>query len=255
MTDLSPTATATATCPVCGAQNATGARRCTDCGSTLDVVGAESERDVLELDEAWRAAGAGGYDTELAFADGTVTCSNCGGSFGLGEANGVSRQPARDTPTNRDGLVVLTMACPRCGHLGRAEAAVDEVEAADADGGRSFGIAAPPDDVDASEVDHRAPAAAGATPETPLGDDRRFFDEGGPGSLAERGSLLDEQGEDIRQYTGEPVETDEGWVVPVQQNVGPDNMAGGGEFPDPNSPSAMPSDDDPDQGRSGPDHR
>jgi hypothetical protein len=99
-----------------------------------------------------------------------------------------------------------------------------------------------PSDVDPSEVDHRAHPPHGATPETPLGEDRQFFDDGGPGTLAERGSLLDEDGEDIRQYTGEPVETEEGWVIPQQQNVGPGNEAGGGEWPDPNAPSAMPND-------------
>ena len=97
-------------------------------------------------------------------------------------------------------------------------------------------------DVDPTEVDHRAGPPRGATPETPLGEDRRFFEDGGPGTLAERGPLLDEDGEDIRQYTGEPVETEEGWVIPQQQNVGPGNEAGGGEWPDPNAPSAMPND-------------
>lgn len=42
----------------------------------------------------------------------------------------------------------------------------------------------------------------------------------GPGSLKDQGDLLDDDGEDRRQYTGEPVETDEGWVVPESQNVG-----------------------------------
>lgn len=96
------------------------------------------------------------------------------------------------------------------------------------------------------EVEPRASTPAGATEDHPLGADRRFFDEGGPGTLREQGDLLDEQGEDIRQYTGEPVETDEGWVIPHQQNVGPGNMAGGGEWPDPNAPSAMPKGDEPD---------
>jgi len=34
------------------------------------------------------------------------------------------------------------------------------------------------------------------------------------------GELLDEDGDDIREYTGEPVETDDGWVVPQAQNTG-----------------------------------
>jgi len=65
-----------------------------------------------------------------------------------------------------------------------------------------------------------------------LGDDLQFFDRGEPGSLVEQRDLLDETGDDIREYTGEPVETEDGWVIPVQQNVGPDNTAGQGEFPD-----------------------
>ncbi len=93
------------------------------------------------------------------------------------------------------------------------------------------------------EVEPRSRPPEGATAERPLGDDRRFFDEGRPGRLEEVRDLIDSEGEDIRQYTGEPVETEEGWVIPVQQNVGPGNMAGGGEWPDPNAPSAMPDED------------
>lgn len=94
--------------------------------------------------------------------------------------------------------------------------------------------------VDPSEVPHRATAPEGATPEQPLGDDRRHFDDVPPGrgGLKDRTDLTDEDGEDIRQYTGEPVETEEGWVLPRQQNVGRRNMAGRGEWPDPNAPSA-----------------
>ena len=58
--------------------------------------------------------------------------------------------------------------------------------------------------------------------------------------LRERGSLFDAEGEDIRQYTGEPVETEEGTVIPRQQNAGPGNIAGGGEWPDPSTPPARP---------------
>ena len=93
------------------------------------------------------------------------------------------------------------------------------------------------------EVDWRHPQPGGSTPERPLGDDRRFFEEPaeeGGGTLADRGSLQDAEGDDIREYTGEPVETEEGWVIPQQQNVGPGNMAGGGEWPDPDTPSAQP---------------
>lgn len=103
-----------------------------------------------------------------------------------------------------------------------------------------------------SERDQRAdaPSPEGDHPEIPhppthppgtVGDDRRFFREGRPGSLREQRDLLDDDGDDIRLYTGEPVETDDGWIVPEQQNQ-PGNAAGGGEFPDPNSPPVQPRD-------------
>jgi uncharacterized spore protein YtfJ len=37
---------------------------------------------------------------------------------------------------------------------------------------------------------------------------------------------------DEKMYTGEPVEVDGVTVIPQQQNVGPGNEDGGGEFPD-----------------------
>ena len=41
---------------------------------------------------------------------------------------------------------------------------------------------------------------------------------------------------DERLYTGEPVETESGLRRPQQMNVGVDNMEGGGEWPDPDTP-------------------
>jgi uncharacterized Zn finger protein (UPF0148 family) len=251
MTDLSPAPTATVTCPSCGAQNARGAVRCADCGSALDAAPADAAPEPVELEEAWRAAGAAGYDRDLTFTDGEAACPDCGASFTLATAPGRHRRAVRDTASNRDDLVVLTLACPNCGALGRLTVTSDDMAAADADT-PAFGVPPEPPDADPSEVDPRTPAPEGASPETPLGADRRFFEEGGPGTLAERGPLLDEQGEDIRQYTGEPVETEEGWVIPQQQNfAGKDNIAGGGEFPDPHAPSAMPKGDEPETRRSG----
>ena len=61
-----------------------------------------------------------------------------------------------------------------------------------------------------------------------------------PEPLKEQGDLTDADGDDIREYTGEPVETDDGWVVPQQQNVGPGNEVGGGEWPDPDTPPVQP---------------
>jgi len=78
---------------------------------------------------------------------------------------------------------------------------------------------------------------------TPVEEHPERFEPAEPGTLASQRSLVDEQGEDIRQYTGEPVETDQGWVVPAQQSVGKDNVAGGGEFPDPNTPPVQPIDE------------
>jgi hypothetical protein len=81
----------------------------------------------------------------------------------------------------------------------------------------------------------------GATEEHPLGDDLRHFEPTGPGSLADNRPLIDEDGDDIRLYTGEPVETEDGWVLPQQQNMaGKDNIAGRGEWPDPDAPAAQP---------------
>ena len=92
------------------------------------------------------------------------------------------------------------------------------------------------------EVAWRHPKPPGATSDHPLGEDRKHFEKPkkAGGSLADQGSLVDEDGDDIREYTGEPVETEEGWVVPQQQNAGPGNMAGGGEWPDPETPPAQP---------------
>jgi|SRR5689334_2594416 hypothetical protein len=56
--------------------------------------------------------------------------------------------------------------------------------------------------------------------------------------LREQGSLIDADGTDIRQYTGEPVETEFGVVVPQQMAVGSERVVGGGEFP--NTPGRGP---------------
>ena len=56
--------------------------------------------------------------------------------------------------------------------------------------------------------------------------------------LREQTSLIDEDGDDIRQYTGEPVETEFGVIVPQQMAVGSERVVGGGEFP--NTPGREP---------------
>lgn len=60
--------------------------------------------------------------------------------------------------------------------------------------------------------------------EFPRGDNR---------PLREQVNLEDETGADVREYTGEPVDTGRGVVIPQQQNLGSERSVGGGEFPDP----------------------
>jgi Zn finger protein HypA/HybF involved in hydrogenase expression len=233
MTDLDATAAGSRGCPSCGAQVSATDTRCPRCGSDMaETTPPDAGRGDLELEEVWRAASVEGYDTDFRVKDGRVSCSSCGGRLDLrGDAD--HWWTARDTPTDRSEVMVAALRCPHCGTAGRAELDADVVQSMGESGA----------EVDPSETTWRHPPPEGATPERPLGEDRHFFLPGGPGTLAERGSLLDEDGEDIRQYTGEPVETEEGWVVPQQQNVGPGNEAGGGEWPDPSTPSAMPKDD------------
>jgi hypothetical protein len=58
-------------------------------------------------------------------------------------------------------------------------------------------------------------------------DEETPDDEAGPGT---------DRPDDWKMYTGEPVETDEGRKRPQQMNVGRENMEGGGEWPDPETP-------------------
>ena len=69
----------------------------------------------------------------------------------------------------------------------------------------------------------------------------REFPHGDGRPLREQMPLVDEDGEDIRQYTGEPVETEDGWVLPQQMATGSQNVVGGGEFP--NTPDGESSDE------------
>jgi hypothetical protein len=58
---------------------------------------------------------------------------------------------------------------------------------------------------------------------------------------------------------GEPLETEKGVEVPAQQNVGAGVEAGGGEWPDPNTPPKLPApgaaDDDDDEDDEDPGNR
>jgi hypothetical protein len=51
-------------------------------------------------------------------------------------------------------------------------------------------------------------------------------------SLAEQTDLVDDDGDDIRQYTGEPVPTEHGAVAPQQMATGAQRTVGGGEWPE-----------------------
>jgi len=243
MTDLDATSAGTRTCAACGAQNAADRRSCEQCGAELLAAAPDAQREDLELEEAWRAVAAEGFDADMvADESGTLTCPTCATRFPV-STRAVRIWRVRDTATDRTDLAVVAVRCPNCGTEGRAEVAATVVDAPPS--GEPQESSVEPDEVGTGEVDWRHPPPEGSTPEHPLGEDRQFFEEAEPGTLAEQRDLLDDEGEDIRQYTGEPVETEEGWVLPQQQNVGPGNEAGGGEWPDPATPSAMPKGDAP----------
>jgi hypothetical protein len=245
MTDIGTDPGATSTCPVCGAQNDRTSSACHACGASLvEAVDAEGTRGDLELEEVCRSVSVDGYETGMGLVEGWAQCPVCGVQFAPRGSVLEGIREARDTPTGRDSVVVLALRCPGCGTRGRLAAVPEELEleippvlAEPRDAAQPGATVAP------GEVPWREEEKPGADADHPLGDDRRFFerlDDGDTRSLRERGSLLDEQGEDIRQYTGEPVETEEGTVLPRQQNVGPGNEAGGGEWPDPDAPPAQP---------------
>lgn len=90
--------------------------------------------------------------------------------------------------------------------------------------------------------ERRSPPAPG---EVPNEDEvAREFPHGGSEPLREQRALKDAEGDDIRQYTGEPVETEDGTVLPQQMVVGTERVVGGGEFP--NSPGRFEPENGPD---------
>jgi hypothetical protein len=93
------------------------------------------------------------------------------------------------------------------------------------------------------------PANADDAGQVPNEDEaEREFPHGDGRPLREQTSLTDDDGDDIRQYTGEPVETDEGWVLPQQMATGSQNVVGGGEFPNTPGRADDDADEDPDAG-------
>lgn len=232
MSDIGTTRTATVHCTNCGAQNDPKTRACEACGTALPGPDGDRQREVLELEEVWRGVAAAGFDNDAEVVDGRARCSVCSTEVAVGDLPRHESRPAVDTVTGRDDLLVIGYTCPSCQNALRV--VVDR--------------AALTDWVDTSEAPPTFPAGErtdgfrdGAAPETPVEAHPGRFEPGGPGTLADQADLTDAEGEDIRQYTGEPVETEDGWVIPRQQNfAGKDNIAGGGEWPDPDTPPVQP---------------
>jgi hypothetical protein len=56
------------------------------------------------------------------------------------------------------------------------------------------------------------------------------FRHGHGGPLRDQTPLIDDDGDDIRQYTGEPSRPRPVWVLPQQMATGSANVVGGGEY-------------------------
>lgn len=237
MSDVGVPGDTTVACPNCGAQNDSVARFCDRCGQALEGTSVGAGSEVLELVDAERAASVAGFEDDAEVVDGRATCPACGTPNDLSTLIGTGRR-AQDAATNRDDLEVVTFHCGACGapvravldHDAEAPAPAEADEPAFDDAGRA----------DRGDLyPHSRPVSHAS-----FEDEADRFEPAGPGTLADQGDLTDEQGEDRRQYTGEPVETEQGWVVPVQQNfAGRDNIAGGGEWPDPHARPAQPRSD------------
>jgi hypothetical protein len=237
MSDIGTARTATVTCADCGAQNDLDARSCADCGRALPRTDGDERREVRELEEVWRGVAAAGFDDEVEVGDGRARCPACGTEVPLTEIPLEGARPAVDTATSRDDLLVAAWSCAGCGNGLRGAFERAHLMADGSTTERLQNDTAPTFPAGERAAGFRS----GAAPETPVGQHPERFDEGGPGTLADQGPLTDAEGEDIRHYTGEPVETEDGWVIPGQQNLaGKDNIAGGGEWPDPDTPPVQP---------------
>jgi hypothetical protein len=255
MTDLSPTTDATVPCLRCAAQNDGRQSTCQECGAPLVATGSEGERGDLELEEVWRSAAAGGYDADFEQQGSDAVCPACGARFTPAPSAISSAVGVRDTASARGDLLVATLRCPQCHTPGRLLTDAEALESVNVDTSTpadgelvasetgTAEVRTAEENAARDEVSWRHPQPPGSSAERPLGEDRRHFEEPAGrtgGNLADQQELIDEEGDDIREYTGEPVETEEGWVLPQQQNAGPGNVAGGGEWPDPRTPSAQP---------------
>jgi len=207
----------------------------------------EDGRGDLELEEVWRGAAAAGFDEDAAVDGDRLVCPRCGQHVAVDPDAAPSFQRVTDSAAGGTELTVLTLRCPHCGAALRGQ--VDAQWSGLPEPGQTeAGAGSDGDDADqeAAAEDPDAPwVKTTVTAAEPLGSDVENFAPAEPGSLADQGPLIDETGADVREYTGEPVETEQGWVLPQQQNVGPGNEAGSGEWPDPDVPSAMPDDDAP----------
>lgn len=79
-------------------------------------------------------------------------------------------------------------------------------------------------------VDERRDAAPGDVPNEEAAEEE--FEHTDAASLREATDLTDAEGDDVRRYSGEPVPTEHGNVIPQQMAVGRDTTVGGGEWPD-----------------------
>ena len=122
MTDLASSAdAATRSCPQCGAQNDIDVAACSRCGAAMPLaVGRDDERGDLEVVEVARAVGLEGYDTEFRVEGDGIRCPACNAGFVLRDVEVASVDPAIDTPTGAQDMLVVACTCPSCGTQGHA---------------------------------------------------------------------------------------------------------------------------------------
>ena len=95
-----------------------------------------------------------------------------------------------------------------------------------------------PDSGDSGDSSRRTSRDRGAGHDAPPGDvpneatAEREFPHTDAESLRDAIDLTDEEGDDVRRYSGEPVPTEHGEVIPQQMAVGRETTVGGGEWPD-----------------------